>query len=354
MIADYSDLKSFIRETIVDPKLETNYLKITKSAIKSITDKFDALGWTVENTTDPEGRYSKHILKSPNEEITLAMLGGKVFRHPLFTEQICRRKHLTKKMLNLSGVTVPQGDDFSSSEKEVAKAYFTKIPKPAVIKPTDSGGSHGVTVGVDTESEFDTAWEYALSEGRGRSNVLIEQFVKGVELRPYVVGDKVVSVVARVQPFVVGDGVSDMAALVNQLSISREVNYRAKRLNVVVEWDFVREQGYGNESIPECDRIVFLNPFCYPTIGASIVDITDQVSDDIKELAVKAKNAIPELEIAGIDILVQNINSAHGAHVVEVNTAAALDMHRYPTHGTPRAIDEDIVGYFHQQFLSQV
>lgn len=223
-----------------------------------------------------------------------------------------------------------------------------------MVKPTDSGASKGVTVGVRNQAEFEAAWEHALSGGRSSSNVLIEQFVRGVELRAYVIGSEVVSVVARVQPYVIGDGTATVLTLVERLQKERTRNIRAASKPVVLDWDFVKKQGADGDTVLSASRMLFLNPFSYPTVGSFVIDVTESTSSGIKEIASRAKRAIPKLEIAGVDLLVGDIGAASSAFVVEVNTAAALDMHRYPTHGAPRSVDKDIVKYFqldHQREL---
>lgn len=150
--------------------------------------------------------------------MSLKMNSAKVYRHPIYTEQICQRKHLTKRMLEQDKLPTPGGLDFSPKEKHIARLYFQKMAKPVVLKPTNSGSSHGVTVGVYGSEEFELAWNFALEDGRADSNVLIEEFVQGVELRALVVGDEAVSVVARVQPFVIGNGNETLEALIQELN----------------------------------------------------------------------------------------------------------------------------------------
>lgn len=350
MSGDYGTLARFIRNEIKAVGLEINRLDITRSAIRSITRRFEELGWTTEAVPGATSRFSRYRIVSPDGSEVLFMLGGKVYRHPEYTEQICRRKHLTKRMLDLKALPMPIGGDFSPREKEVAAAYFDQMPKPVVVKATDSGGSKGVTVGVRERADFEVAWQHALAEGRETSNVLIEQFVRGVELRAFVVGAEVVSVVARIQPFVVGTGDYRLENLIEKDHEARKVHYRAMKMPVVVNWDFVGKQGHDKHSIPAKDEVVFLNPFNTPTIGASVLDVTGSVCQEIKNMAQRAKDAIPRLEIAGVDLLVEDLNDESTAYVLEVNTAATLELHRYPTHGTPRSVDEDIVDYFHAEY----
>lgn len=354
MSSDYGALSNFVRKRIISPGLEVNHLETTRDAIRSMTEKFEGLGWSVVKIEDEKTRHRRHKLSSPDGQLELSMIGGKVYRHPSSTEQICRRKHLTKRMLDLDFLPTPVGADFTSSEKSIAAAFFEKMPKPVVVKPTDSGSSNGVTVGVIDSDGFSEAWEYALAEGRASSNVLVEQFVRGVELRAFVVGDEVVSVFARIQPFAVGTGDRNLRQLIADVHQARSVHYRADKMPVVVDWDFVGKNGYQSESVPANGEIIFLSPLNFPSMGSFLVDVTHDVSGEIARLAQRAKASIPYLEIAGVDLLVEDLDDVDTATVLEVNTAASLDLHRYPTHGAARSVDEDIVAYFHAQHLSSV
>lgn len=352
MTGDYEALTKFVQKEIIDAGLKLNELEITRSVIRSIIGRFEESGWSVEAIPDATTRHSRYKIISPDGSESLSMIGGKVYRHPAYTEQICRRKHLTKRMLELDGLPLPAGGDFSPREKEIAATYFDKLPKPVVVKATDSGASKGVSVGVRSRSDFELAWQHALAEGRNESNVLVEQFVKGVELRAFVIGDQVVSVIARIQPFVVGTGNSNLETLIAELHEARKVHYRTMKMPVVIDWDFVGLQGHNANSVPTNKEIVYLNPFNTPTIGALLVDVTGSACEGIKDIARRAKAAIPGLEIAGVDVLVEDLADETTAYVLEVNTSASLDLHRYVTHGNSRAIDEDIVDYFHAPYLN--
>ncbi|MGO3366255.1 ATP-binding protein [Agrococcus casei] len=353
MIGDYEALTEFVRSRIVEPRMNFNQLRTTTSAIRSIIDRFERFGWTSEVVPVEEGRHPRHRLLSPDGAIELAMNSAKVSRHPHHTEVICQRKHLTKRMLEFDNLPTPPGADFSSREKLAAKAFFEKIPKPVVVKPTNSGGSSGVTVGVSDSEAFEDAWKFALAEGRSDSSVLIEKFMRGVELRAMVVGGEALSIVARVQPFVAGNGVDSLATLIEASDNDRKSHYRAMQLPVVFNWEFIRKQGYDNESIPGDGKIVFLNPLGLPVAGALLVDVTDTVSPEIKSMAVRATAAIPGLEIGGIDILVEDLEDPATAVILEVNTAPSLNLHRYTTHGQSRAVELDIVDYFHSEYLKE-
>lgn len=342
----YAPIKEFIRTQIVDRKLSFNSLKTTTSAIKRMTDRFEANGWVVRDTTTEESKHPRHEITSPDGSITLKMNSAKVFRHPMHTEQICQRKNLTKKMLEFDGVPVPRGAEFSIRDRGPAAALFSKMQKPVVIKPSNSGGSRGVTVDAFTLGDFQTAWKTAADEAGDHGTVLLEEFVRGVELRALVVGDRVISIVARIQAYVVGDAHSTLRQLIDKMNEERSVHYRSTQLEVEIDWSFIQRQGLVEESVPGENQIVLLNAFGLPAAGALLVDVSRSVDPAILKVAVQAADAIPDLETGGVDLLVDNVVNPGSIVVLEVNTAPSLNIHRYVTHGPVREVTDDIVDHF--------
>lgn len=351
MVADYNSLKFFITKNILEQEIHLNPLEKTQSVIESITERFKRIGWKVSKVPNPTDRVALHRLTSPNNSVALRMRGGKVYRHSGPTEAICKYKNFTKMMLQLDGVPVPQGADFLGNQRGVALAYFGKLPKPAVIKPTDAAGSRGVTVGIRNVKSFVAAWDKALADGRENSKIIVEQFVPGIELRAYVVGDSTVSIVARIQPYIIGNGTCTVAELINLALDERKINYRTETYGIDVDWKFVHKQGFHEHTVPEQGEIIFLNPFSTGAVGGLAVEVTDRVSPKIRDMAVRAKNSVPGLEVAGIDILTSTLDDPNTAYVLEINTAPSPDLHRYATHGTPRSVDADVVQYFHAEYL---
>ena len=349
----YDAIRKFIRDFIIAPSLEYNHLATTTSAIRPSLEAFRDYGWRVEETTAVGVTPRRHKIVSPDGAEVLNMVSATVYRHPSSTARICQNKPLTKRMLEFHGVPTPKGVDFKPSELASAVAFISQMEKPIVVKPSDAGGSHGVSTGVTDEASFTAAWRLAIAEGGPTASVVVEEFVRGVELRALVVGDSVVSYVARVQPFVVGNGNATMEELVADMNGRRSVHYRSVQLPVVLDWGFIGTQGHSLSTIPHDDEIVLLNPFGLPSNGSLLVEMVDLMSIEMKELAVRARRAIPELEVGGVDILVKNIWDARTARVVEVNTSPSLNLHRYVTHGEPRDVLRVIVDYFHNAYLAE-
>ena len=321
-----------------------------ESTFFRIVRAFESNGW---QSKPVEGKPLHRVIFNPDGEKTLTQIGGEPFRHPKVTIDLCANKPLVKKILEMNGVQVSAGADFDRSEKEEARIYFELAPKPLVFKPSHDGGSHGVSVGVVSSTQFDAAWAKAAAAPVQKNRIQIERYIAGVEVRVYVVGNRVVGALARLQPFVVGDGESTIEELLGELEELRSVSVRLARTTVQPDWKFLSKFGFSKNSVVEKDRIVILSPSTVYRVGGLMGDITDILSPEIKELAIRAKNAIPHLEIAGIDFLVGDINDASTAVALEVNTSAAVEPHIYPAWGEARDMAKQFADYFHDDFVQR-
>lgn len=343
--SNYRAVNHYISAEIIDKGIGINRLDSVTSTVGALHRGFREYGWTIENRKEsPEGPSLKYLV-SPDGDQELRMVDGKIWRHPQLTDLVCKSKTMTKKFLGLNSVPFPSGAEFGLDQKQFAEAYLEKMGGLSVIKPAGAGGSKGVTIGV-TPGGFEAAWNHAVRYKGTGDQVIVEEFVRGIELRLLVVGGKLAGAVIRNQPFVVGDGASTIDELVVQLTQERSTNLRASKGTVNVMEDFLRTQGYERTSIPAVDEVILLAPFTILRHGGGTIDVTDAISDDLIALAIKAVQSIPNLEVAGVDILTESLQDADSARVVEVNTAAALDLHRYPTYGKEQNVIQKIVDYF--------
>ena len=91
-------------------------------------------------------------------------------------ESVCilQNKDRFRNFLTKHGFNVPKAKGFSSMAEALAEAYW--YPWPAIVKPTDSAGSKGVTKVnrlADLEPALKVAFEHSLS---GR--VIVEEFIE--------------------------------------------------------------------------------------------------------------------------------------------------------------------------------
>lgn len=339
----------FIEDFILKPGLEINEILETTPMYKSVVECFETNGWTKFGV---EGRPRRFRMHNPNGDYGVTVRGISTTRHPSVTTKICRSKHHTKKFLNLAGVATPSGAEFQRDESRIALEFFAKFDTPVVVKPTNASSSHGVSVNVSTPDDFQKAWEVAIEESNENSRVLVEEHIEGIEIRCFVIKDKVVAAAVRLPPFVVGDGASTLDELITSERERRKRNRKVRSL-FDVDWTFAEAEGFTKYGVPPLNHVVVLSPFKTTSVGGLFYDITDELDSGIKLLSTAATAAIPHLEIAGIDILTQSISNADSATVIEINTTPAPDLHRYPAFGKRRPIEREIADFYHQDFLKK-
>lgn len=338
----YQDLSKFILTEIINKGKHVRPQEPTTSTRQEIVSAFNRAGWS---ETFEGNRPFRRSFAPKDNSTRVHMVDGKLYRHTATIDQIAKRKDLTRRFLEASHVPIPVGADFALDEADAARLFFQGLDRLTVTKPSNLGGSRGVTVGIDCPEKFTTGWQKA-SKAKGTSRVLVEEHIRGIELRLFVIGDTVVAAAARIQPFVVGNGKKSVSELVAAENRLRAENFRHRNHPISPELTFLKEQGYDiSSTVPE-GKVVFLNPLTVLRAGAINVEVTDLLSEDVKAIAVHATKAIPSLEIAGVDILAKDLRSPQAAKVIEVNTAPAIDIHRFPSIGRPIELQELMVNHF--------
>src|SRR5690625_1528193 len=106
--------------------------------------------------------------------------------------EICDDKNLTNKYLKKSQIPIPQGKTFdrSTTTQEIIN-YSHSIQYPLVVKPTDGLGGRGVISNIRTETELAEAVSFVRDHLKF-DNIIVQQFIKGDEIRIYVLDDEVI------------------------------------------------------------------------------------------------------------------------------------------------------------------
>lgn len=240
---------------------------------------------------------------------------------------------------------MPLGEVFGAEQLDEAWAYVSaRSDRKWVVKPVSGKQGKGISVGVATQTAFHAAWKRAAAEGsRVRPEVLVEEFVPGVDLRASVVDGKTVAVAIRIPPFVVGDERASVRQLFELLTESRRVHAYLRSKNVVVDYAVLHAQGATWEGVPEEGQLVFLNGTANLSSGGISVDVTEVVSSTIAQMAVSAAETFPGLRSAGVDLISPSITTGKDTRIIELNAAPNPVVHEYPAFGQPRDVSGAIV-----------
>lgn len=344
-VAAEDDLKAtaqMVKDRISKRKANT-YSKNSASLSKLIPNEFRKLGYSVTKVD----RYD-----------IVQVDGGKIYLWqsiPIGTSLVSAKmvgnKGVTRKFLEESGISVARGRSFTRKDKEKAKHYALKLSS-AVIKPIGGSKGKGVTVGVKDKKEFQDAWVKASKSGK----VLIEeQFEGGAEARYFIVGGKCVAVIQRIVPHVIGNGVDTVSRLIEKKNRVRAGNPHLRNKPIKLDKHrllFLKKQGYGPASVIPNGAVAVIDRKANFSTGADSIDITDKVHISFKKIAERAATAVPELDVAGVDIIALDHTEPSRKDnyiVVEINSRPAIGSHHYPIYGQQRNVAKDIVEYVLKQ-----
>jgi cyanophycin synthetase len=262
-------------------------------------------------------------------------------------EAIAQDKELTKQMLSIVGVPVPEGRPVESAEEAWAAAVAVGLP--VAVKPRKGNQGKGVSVRLSTREAVMNAYEIAAEHDRWRQ-VVVERHIEGADFRLLVVGGRLIAASRREPPCVVGDGVNRIQALValenkNPLRGDDHSTSLSKIRLDAIGCEMLAEQGLSPESVPAGGQTVVLRRNANLSTGGSATDVTDDVHPLVARRAIEAARVVG-LDIAGIDLVAPCVDRTleeSGGAFVEVNAAPGLRMHLEPSHGRGRAVGEAII-----------
>jgi len=257
------------------------------------------------------------------------------------TVLIMENKSVTKQILMRNNIVVPEGEEFFDihSAKESLSNW---IGVPLVIKPKSTNFGLGISIFPNGTNEEDLikGLEIAFSED---STILIEPFIKGKEYRFMVIGDKTVAVLHRVPANVTGDGISTIQQLISKKNVDplRGKGYKTPLEKIEIDENmklFLQQEGLSiNTVLPE-GKLQYLRENSNISTGGDSIDVTDQIPEVFKQIAVKASQAVGA-KICGVDMMIEDLEDKHSSYaIIELNFNPAIHIHSYPFKGTERNV----------------
>ena len=261
---------------------------------------------------------------------------------------ICKNKDETKRRLAEAGVPVPQGKEFDAAapDEELA-AYAAELGFPVVLKPTNGSLGKGVYSNIRNETELRNALQ-DMREQFSYTSYIVETYLPGEEYRMLTVGDKVVAVCNRVPANVTGDGKSTIRELIDLKNEAKKQNPILSTKPIKIDYEiktYVDYHGYTLDSVPPEGERLFLRKVSNGSAGGDLWDATDELTPEVKQIAVDALQAMPGLGHAGVDVIVNPEDDTKGT-VIEINTTPEIGAHPFPTKGLARDVPAAIVDYY--------
>ncbi|MFD2830010.1 ATP-grasp domain-containing protein [Corticicoccus populi] len=252
-----------------------------------------------------------------------------------FSHSLVRDKLKTEGYLKRFNINTPESQIYNKEEVERAKELsFKDSNHSVVIKPLYGTLGKGVRVNV-REDRFEYNWEVAANSSTNKNEIIVQKFLEGFEARATIIEGTLLSITVRIPPYVVGDGQNSIEDLIAKKNESRKVcgflrNYPIKKSETMKEYlnSIEKSMFY----IPKSDEKVLLGSVSNLSNGGELFNITESVSNDIKELALDALASFPGLYTGGLDIIMKSFDDKE-AVILEVNSFPVIAIAAYPTYG---------------------
>ncbi|HEX7047507.1 MAG TPA: N-acetylglutaminylglutamine synthetase [Gammaproteobacteria bacterium] len=244
----------------------------------------------------------------------------------------CDNKLVTSRLLAASGLKVA-AQMKAGTDKE--NREFLERHHEIVVKPVRGEQGRGVSVGIRDAREMRAAIEQAR---RFADEVVLEQFVEGLDLRLVVIDCKLVAAAIRKPPEVIGTGRHTVRELIGKQSRRRAAATHGES-HVPMDDEtqrFVARAGYGlDDVLPEGETLLVRKAANLHT-GGTIHDVTAKISDTYRQAAERAARTL-DIPVVGLDFLVPSIDSDEYV-ILEANERPGLANHE-PQPTAERFID---------------
>lgn len=265
------------------------------------------------------------------------MISTRLADIPHLNTTIANDKALTMTVLSGAGLPVPHSRVAETLGE--ATQILQDWGRPLVVKPSHGSNSDGVTTNVSDKAKLAAAFALA-RDASPDGRVIVEEYVRGVDLRVLMAGDKFVVAYLRLPANVVGDGSRTVADLIDAKNADRSTLPGIGPSNPVprdkLADAMLKEQGLTYEDVPDVGKFVLLGLRPNTSDGADQVPICNLLEPDIHTACVGAARALGANSFWGFDILTEDFTkSLHHARTVfcEANNRPYGGIFRHTTHG---------------------
>ena len=294
-------------------------------------------------------------------------IAGKTFRFETlpsadfknkYSSQIVEDKQLAKYHCKKGGFPVAAGQSFWFWQKEKATRFGQQIGFPLVVKPRGGSVSRHVTTDIQNETQLKKALRHAIAYS---PSFIIEKFIPETSVfRATVIDFDFVVCVRQVPANVTGDGILTIRELIDKKNADpRRGSPDQKQLTLykIVEdkttKTLLAKKGYGRETIPKKGELVYLQKDPFLKLGGDLVEVTPNVhKDNLKLFSDLAR--FFDIRLTGIDFLAKDIAASwknQACAVLELNSLPCIELHHFPTSGTPTDPAKALADMFFKYYL---
>jgi len=309
-----------------DPKQEMVGKTVVGKMLERIAPRIGA-----KVTFEPWGFAGQIEFQSGNKAY---FRGSSIGLNTIAAADIAKDKDFSNFFMKKMGYRTIPGDKFfrhdwaetikSDQTIDAALAYAQKLGFPLIVKPNSGSQGRGVAR-VENEVEFLRAINVVFKLDR---IALVQKLVPGKDYRLVVLDDRIISAYERIPLNVRGDGVHSVLQL---LQLKQEEFVKTNR-DTKIQFNDPRIvetlalQELTLDSVPDTGKTVALLSNANLSSGGDAVDVTDQVSPQLKDFCVKLTKDMG-LRLCGVDLILKDgiQGSVDDYYILEINAAPGLD-----------------------------
>lgn len=246
---------------------------------------------------------------------------------PATAMTLCQNKWLTQRCLQRAGLKTPAGVMLDDDQDPAV--LFDTLGSRLVVKPHDGEQGKGIAVDVRDAETLRAAVETAQ---RYSSQVLIEPFCQGDDLRVLVINDEVVAAAVRRPATICGTGQHSIAELIERTS-RRRAAMTGGESTIPMDGETrrcVEAAGYRLEDVLAEGRSLAVRKTANLHTGGTLEDVTTVLHPALCEAALRAARAL-QIPVTGIDMLVPDPTLPDYV-LIEANERPGLANHEpHPT-----------------------
>ncbi len=244
----------------------------------------------------------------------------------------CDDKAVTHRILQHAKLRVPGQVTFHDQSQ--AERFLDKFGS-VVVKP--ARGEQGAGISVDVRDK--ESLRQAVDEAKKHcETVLLEEFVRGTDLRIIVIDGEVVAAATRRPPRIQGTGQATIRELIEKQSRRREAATDGES-SIPIDRETkrcVQDAGFSMEQVLPYGEYLTVRKTANLHTGGTIHDVTRKLHPTLRQAAVKAAEAI-QIPVTGLDFIVPN-PAGEDYVIIEANERPGLANHE-PQPTAERFID---------------
>ncbi len=233
----------------------------------------------------------------------------------------CADKSVTHNLLKPLNISLPDQHIVDGSDDDYK---FLKKYKHIAVKPADGEQGQGISLLVRSNAELELAIKKAKKVS---SKVVLEEFVKGDDLRILVIDFEVAAAAIRKPAEIIGDGIHTVKELIEKQSRRRELATQGES-SIPMDDETKRtifNGGYSFEDILETHKKLQVRKTANLHTGGTIHDVTDELHPDLAQDAIKIARTI-DIPVVGIDFMVRSVTK-NNYYFIEANERPGLANH---------------------------